>query len=151
MGGNFISKQLFTIGYEGNDIDFFVSRLKRNDIDYLLDIRQVPLSRKQGFSKSVLARRLNQDNIRYIHFRELGSPKHLRDKLKATNDYWGFFQKMDVYLTRKKEVIEEVHSYVVSNTCCLMCFERMATQCHRKLVADKIKEYNGNGLKIINI
>jgi uncharacterized protein (DUF488 family) len=32
-----------------------------------------------------------------------------------------------------------------------MCFERFPEKCHRTAVADKIKEYDGNGLKIKHI
>ena len=43
------------------------------------------------------------------------------------------------------------YHYVRKNTCCLMCFEHLAATCHRKIVARKIKELDGNGLQIKNI
>ena len=42
---------IFTIGYEKSTIDDFVSRLADADIDVLVDVRELPLSRKRGFSK----------------------------------------------------------------------------------------------------
>lgn len=144
-------RQLFTVGYEGIDIDSFLVYLTSNAIDCLLDIREIPLSRKQGFSKTVLSERLSQENIRYVHFKELGSPKPIREELKTNHDYSTFFKKMDRYLANKKETIEKAYHYVVNNTCCLMCFEHLATTCHRKIVARKIKAQDGNGLQIKHI
>lgn len=146
-----MSEELFTIGYEGIDIDNFITHLKDNAIDCLLDIREIPLSRKCGFSKTALSERLSQENIYYVHFGELGSPKPIREKLKANRDYSAFFKKMDKYLASKIETIENAYYYVREKTCCLMCFERLAATCHRKIVARKIKELDGNNLQIKNI
>lgn len=146
-----MAKELFTIGYEGMNLDGFVAQLKNFAINCLIDVREIPLSRKQGFSKTALAQRLNRENIHYIHFKELGSPKPIREKLKVSYDYLTFFREMDTYLANKEESIENAYDYVVDKTCCLMCFERFAEKCHRKIVATKIKERDGNGLHINNI
>ena len=146
-----MAKELFTIGYEGMALDAFVARLKNFAIDCLIDVREIPISRKYGFSKSGLTQRLDRENIHYVHFKELGSPKPIRQKLKINRDYSTFFKKMDKYLTNKKDALEKVYSYVIDNTCCLMCFEHLAEQCHRKIVARKIRERDGNGLQIKDI
>ena len=36
-------------------------------------------------------------------------------------------------------------------TSCIMCFERDPFQCHRKIVAEKVKEIDGNGIIITHI
>jgi uncharacterized protein (DUF488 family) len=143
-----MTRQLFTVGYEGRDINTFLHNLRSNAIDCVLDIREVPLSRKRGFSKTELARRLNRFGIEYVHLRDLGSPRPIREKLKLTRDYATFFKKMQTHLTNKKDAIEAAYHYVMTNTCCLMCFERLAADCHRKLVARKIKVRDGNSLEI---
>ena len=116
-------KELFTVGYEGIDIDSFLDCLESNSIDCLLDVREIPLSRKKGFSKTKLSERLSQENIQYIHFKELGSPKPIRQELKTNRDYSTFFKKMNRYLNNKKDTIEKAHGYVMNYTCCLLCFE----------------------------
>lgn len=40
-----------TIGYEGIDIDRFLSSLQAHDIETVVDIRELPPSGKPGFSK----------------------------------------------------------------------------------------------------
>lgn len=143
--------QLFTVGYEGATIDGFIDTLQANEIRCILDVRALPLSRKPGFSKNQLAQRLNRVDIQYIHLAELGAPKEIREKLKRTRDYPTFFRKMDKYLADKKEAVEQAYHHAMSSRCCLMCFERLVDQCHRKIVAEKIKATNGDGLQIKHI
>lgn len=144
-------RNLFTVGYEGTNINGFIANLLTNSVDCVLDVRQLPLSRKPGFSKNELAQRLNRAKIQYVHLADLGTPKPIRQKLKSTRDYSTFFKKMDAYLAARKDAIETAYKYAINNTSCLMCFERLADQCHRKLVAKKIKQRNGNGLQIIHL
>ncbi len=143
--------QLFTVGYEGTSIDAFISNLLTNNIDCILDVRALPLSRKSGFSKTELARRLNRAKIDYVHLADLGAPKPMRENLKSTRDYLTFFKSMERYLGNKEDAIEAAYSYVINHTCCLMCFERLAAECHRKIVARRIKAREGNGLQIKHI
>ncbi|MBN2183527.1 MAG: DUF488 domain-containing protein [Sedimentisphaerales bacterium] len=146
-----MSKALFTIGYEGVCIDDFISNLHVNNIEYIIDVRALPLSRKPGFSKNQLAKKLQSEDIQYIHLGDLGTPKDIREELKATRDYTKFFKKMEKYLSDKQEVIKVAYDHAMNSTCCLMCFEKFATQCHRKIIAEKIKATNGNGLQIKHI
>ena len=46
---------LMTFGYEGLDIESFLAVLKKNGITLLVDVRELPLSRKKGFSKTALS------------------------------------------------------------------------------------------------
>ncbi|RED22401.1 uncharacterized protein DUF488 [Rhodopseudomonas thermotolerans] len=39
---------VYTIGYEGTDIDRFVATLKAVGVEVLVDVRALPLSRKKG-------------------------------------------------------------------------------------------------------
>lgn len=142
---------LYTIGYEGRGIEEFVDRLKEFGVTRLIDVREIPLSRKKGFSKTALKQRLEEENIEYAHYRALGSPTEIRHKLRADWDYDRFFEAFSAYLAGKMEVIEEVYAYLSDGINCLMCFERMPEQCHRSCVAKKIKERDGNGLLIKDI
>jgi len=86
-----------------------------------------------------------------VHFKQLGSPKPLRDELKATKNYVSFFAEMDKHLSTQTEALESAYEHVMDRTCCLMCFEKLAAECHRKVVARKLIERNGNGLKLTHM
>ena len=143
--------EIFTIGYEGRGVEEFISQLKHFHITRLIDVREIPLSRKKGFSKSALKERLEAEKIEYLHFKSLGSPSSIRNKLKTDGDYDYFFNAFSNYLSINMETIIEVHNYISSGTNCLMCYERLPNKCHRSIVVNKIKEYDGNGLKIKHI
>jgi uncharacterized protein (DUF488 family) len=70
---------LYTIGYEGADIDRFIATLKAVEVTVVADVRAVALSRKRGFSKTALRARLAAEGIAYVHLVELGDPKPGRD------------------------------------------------------------------------
>ncbi|QJX02842.1 DUF488 domain-containing protein [Alcanivorax sp. IO_7] len=65
---------LHTAGYEGVDIETFVGRLLDAGVDQVIDVRQYPISRKRGFSKTALSKCLAGAGIDYCHLRELGCP-----------------------------------------------------------------------------
>ena len=75
--------QVFTIGYEGADVDRFLTTLKDAGVATLADVRAVALSRKRGFSKSALRDALAHQGIGYEHFIKLGTPKEGRQAARA--------------------------------------------------------------------
>jgi uncharacterized protein (DUF488 family) len=75
--------KIYTIGYEGLGLEDFVVRLRRAGVRIVIDVRELPLSRKRGFSKGALAEALATARIRYSHMRSLGCPKPIRDRHRA--------------------------------------------------------------------
>ena len=127
---------VYTIGYEGMDIDEFIRTLEINKIEQILDVREIPISRKVGFSKSKLESRLSADGIRYIHMKELGSPKEIREKLHATHDYKEFFDSYRYYIGSNFSYIQDAWERVLEYRTCLMCFEKKPEECHRSVLAE---------------
>ncbi len=130
----------FTIGYEGRNIDEFVNLLKKNNIRRLVDVREIPASRKNGFSKNQLAKNIMAAKIEYLHIGELGSPKDLRELYKANNDVDWFMIRYKSYLEGINGPFSRVKKLVEQPGTCLMCFERDFTLCHRSVIAEKLKE-----------
>lgn len=127
---------VFTIGYEGTNLDVFLSLLKANDISVLADVRDLPLSRKRGFSKNSLRIVLEKNGIHYRHFRELGAPKELRAALKKTGDWAKYREGYLTLLSQKTSVLEEVGLLLGWYRTCFLCFEEDPSTCHRSLVAE---------------
>jgi len=146
-----MSLRLFTIGYEGVDLTSFLKCLEKNAVECLIDVREIAFSRKRGFSKTPLSHALEAVGIHYVHLKELGSPTSVREELKSSGDYAKFFDTMEKYLAGRQEEIERAYSYIGRMTCCLMCYERLAAMCHRKVVVKKIKQRDGNGLEVTHL
>ena len=55
--------RIFTIGYEGATQAELIAALQAAGVQLLADIRAVPLSRRPGFSKNILAAGLREAGI----------------------------------------------------------------------------------------
>jgi uncharacterized protein (DUF488 family) len=104
----------------------------------VLDIRQLPLSRKRGFSKVALAAILRQGGISYTHFPALGCPRPIRDRYKADGDWVAYARAFNSYLVNQEEALAEVVRIASKTPACLLCFEADFSRCHRSIIARSI-------------
>ena len=141
----------YTIGYEGWQLDDFVARLRAQRVEVLIDIREKPASRKPGFSKTPLRAALEEAGIEYVHVKALGSPSAIRYEYKSGGDKDSFFRAYRAYLKTQVDQLRTVLDAVREKTCCLMCLERHAMDCHRSAVSDMLRQLDGNGLTFHNI
>ena len=93
--------QILTIGYEGTSLADFLATLKAAGVQRLLDIRELPISRRKGFSKSALSKALAETGIAYCHERALGSPREIRYRLREDGDLARFFSDFREYLATR--------------------------------------------------
>lgn len=143
---------VFTIGYEGLEPDSFVAYLKYWKIDAIADVRDLPLSRKKGFSKSPLIGLLSKHNIEYMSCKDLGAPKELREELHLSGNYNRFFEKYRKKISNSGQSLENLHKILSEGKkIALLCFERDPEKCHRKIIAEELKKIDGNGLSIKHI
>ncbi len=140
------NQSLFTTGYEGLDLEDFLALLNEHEIDCLIDIREKPISRKKGFSKTRLEDALSSEGIIYMPCKELGSPSAIRKKVKEDGDYQTFFEAYADHLSYQRPKLNEILELIGSATCCLLCFEKDHEICHRKIVAEEIKGMRQNGM-----
>lgn len=131
--------KLMTIGYEGSDIDDFIATLKSSGVKTLLDVRELPLSRKKGFSKRALCEALELAGIRYQHIKQLGDPKPGRDAARS-GDMPKFRRIFGEHMKQEptKEALRDVVPTILEGGACLLCFERCHTDCHRAIVAKEL-------------
>ena len=52
-----------------------------------MDVRELPLSRKKGFSKSAFCAALSAHGMAYLHAPALGFPKPIRNQYKADGNW----------------------------------------------------------------
>ncbi|WP_341646475.1 DUF488 domain-containing protein [Thauera sp. SDU_THAU2] len=140
---------VFTIGYEGLDIDGFMSLLAEHGIDTVVDIRELPLSRKPGFSKKSLASVLNISGLEYIHMADLGCPKPVRDRYRADGNWKNYTEGFLEHLKLQGAAIVELSELVSSSNCALLCYEADFNFCHRSMVANAVRDYCGAGVEHI--
>ena len=69
---------IWTVGYERASSDALLAALGQAGVKVLIDVRDLPLSRRAGFSKSTLRASLEAAGIEYLHLKGLGTPKEGR-------------------------------------------------------------------------
>ncbi|MEV6589859.1 DUF488 family protein, N3 subclade [Streptomyces acidicola] len=132
---------LWSAGYEGRDIDSFVSSLLDNRIDVVADVRLTPISRKKGFSKTRLGQALAEAGIEYTHLRGLGNPKDNRAP------FWE--GRLDVGRARFRGVLrseeaqtdlERLAEHARQSRVAVLCFEKDESRCHRQVVLETVRK-----------
>jgi len=126
---------LYTFGYEGLELDAFLARLKRAGVRQVVDVRELPLSRKKGFSKTALSAALVAQGIEYVHVAALGCPKPIRRRVKLDGDRRRYEASFRGYLKTQIDSVRQLARLARTKAVCLLCFEADYNQCHRSLVA----------------
>lgn len=127
--------RIFTIGYEGATQANFIEALRSANVELLADVRAVPLSRRPGFSKNVLAAGLREAGIDYIGLKALGTPPEGREAARKHNHA----KLVEVYsgqleLPEALAQMAQLRSLAEERPTALMCFEREPEGCHRSLL-----------------
>jgi uncharacterized protein (DUF488 family) len=125
---------LMTIGYEGLDLSTFLAALKANRVTTLVDVRELPLSRKKGFSKSSLAAAVEAAGISYTHVPALGCPRDIRRDYYHDEDWSRYKKRFNAYLRRQRAALTGLVDTAKAGRACLVCFEADYQFCHRSLI-----------------
>jgi uncharacterized protein (DUF488 family) len=142
--------RVFTIGYEGAELDRFLTTLQDAGVATLADVRAVALSRKRGFSKSALRDALAQRHLGYEHFIRLGTPKEGRQAARAGDA--ALMQRIycdEVLATPEAQAsFEQLENLARQQPICLLCFERDPATCHRRILAEHLGTH---GMEVVDL
>ncbi len=135
---------VFTLGYEGLHLETYLNRLICNHVVVLCDVRCNALSRKFGFSGSMLSSVLPKLNIEYRHFPELGVIPEKRQNLNTETDYKVLFQHYCKNIINEEGKLESLRQVIESKRrVVLTCFETNPEHCHRHCISDFLEsEYH---------
>ena len=143
---------LFTIGYEQLELADLITELRVCGIHTLVDVRELPLSRKPGLSKNGLKQALAENGIAYWHLRPLGCPRDIRHTYRTDHNWRHYTAGYLAYLTTQQEAVDELSRYVTNHRCALLCFEADAATCHRSFIARAVQEsLSPKGLAVIHL
>jgi uncharacterized protein (DUF488 family) len=135
--------RIFTIGYEGLDLAAFTALLARHGVETVVDIRELPLSRKKGFSKQALKHELQLAGFGYAHIGALGCPRPVRDGYRQHRD-WGIYTEGFMrHLREQDAALAALAELAKATTCALLCYEADYNFCHRSMVAEAVRGQGG--------
>jgi uncharacterized protein (DUF488 family) len=137
--------KLFTIGFTKKTAESFFSGLKGAGVKRLVDVRLNNVSQLAGFAKrddlSYFTRTIT--HIDYVHFPQLAPTQELLDAFKKHKGSWEEYERKFIDLLTSREIERSFSSEILDGDC-LLCSEDKPHHCHRRLVAEYLKEKWGD-------
>jgi uncharacterized protein (DUF488 family) len=136
--------RIFTIGFTKSTAESFFSRLKASGATKLIDVRLNNVSQLAGFAK--------RDDLKYFakaicgmdydHLLSLAPTQNLLDSYKKRRGSWSDYEREFLALMEERQ-IEKIDRNRLDGGC-LLCSEDKPHHCHRRLIAEYLKDKWGN-------
>jgi uncharacterized protein (DUF488 family) len=133
-----------SIGYEKAGFVDFIRRLQSARVATIIDVRDLPLSRRAGFSKRQLRAGLADAGIGYLHLRALGTPAAGREanRRRQWPLFWDIVER-SLARTEAQDALAEAAATATATLSCLLCYEADPCICHRRRVAEMLQTRDG--------
>ncbi len=133
--------KLFTIGFTQKTAETFFTMLMKAKVRRILDVRLNNKSQLAGFAKKNDLRYFLKTigSVGYRHLPELAPTKTILDDYKKNKSDWCVYEEQfsDLMKTRR---IEAQMSEILKDGDCLLCSENKPEHCHRRLVAEYLRD-----------
>ena len=133
--------KLYTIGFTGKTAEVFFSLLRNNSVKKIVDTRLNNVSQLAGFAKGADLKFFAGEigHMDYEHNVDLAPTKELLSRYREKKMSWQDYEKeyLDILEIRKiaqKTDIDSLHES------CLLCSEHSPENCHRRLLAEYLKQ-----------
>ena len=135
---------LFTIGFTGKSAEKFFGLLKGSGARRLVDVRLNNVSQLAGFAKKKDLAYFVKElcGMEYSHLPELAPTQDILDEYKKNKGDWAVYERKFLELMRSRQIEKTVPRNVIEEGC-LLCSEDKPHHCHRRLVAEYLKEHWG--------
>ena len=144
--------EVYTVGFTRKSASEFFGLLKAHGIRRLLDIRLNNTSQLASFAKrDDLAYFLRElCGAEYWHETRLAPTQEMLDSYKKNGGDWSDYEKAFLALMRERTIETTLDRRVFDVPTVLLCSEATAEQCHRRLVAEYLREQWG-GIEIVHL
>ena len=133
---------IYTIGFTKKPAEVFFGKLSRDGVRRVVDVRLQNVSQLAGFTK--------RDDLRYflrticaldyVHMPILSPTKELFDAIKKHGLDWDSYERRFLEILRARK-IEDTVSRDLLDGACLLCTEETPDHCHRRLVAEYLRDH----------
>ncbi len=137
--------KIYTIGFTQTSAEEFFGRLIKAGVRKIVDVRLNNSSQLAGFAKKNDLKYFLKaiGNVDYIHMSVLAPSEEILAEYKKQKGDWHFYEKRFLALMQERR-IENVVSQDELDRTCLLCSEHLPEHCHRRLVAEYLKNKWGN-------
>ena len=134
--------KLFTIGFTKKSAETFFTKLRTSGAKRIVDVRLNNVSQLAGFAK--------RDDLRfflrsicqmdYVHIPSLAPTQEMLDAYKKEKGDWPTYERAFMDLMKARGIQNSVDRETIDHGC-LLCSEETPEHCHRRLVADYLKDH----------
>lgn len=141
-----------SIGYERyRSVEDFARLLAGAGVERLIDVRELPISRRRGFAKTALGEALAEQAVEYVHLRSMGNPKEFRDLYKSGRVEAGRAGYEQLLTEERGDDLRELAATINEKRSALMCVEHDEAVCHRQVIFAALQSQLGLRLDIARI
>ena len=138
--------RVFTMGFTKKNAELFFKKIEDNKIQILIDVRLNNHSQLAGFTKEKdLTYFLKKICFcEYIHMVEYAPTKEILDDYKKGKIDWAGYKESFLQLSGRRHIEETfVKNFSKYDRVLLLCSEPTPENCHRRLVAEYLKDKTG--------
>jgi uncharacterized protein (DUF488 family) len=137
--------KILTIGFTKKSAETFFTLLKNAGVRRLVDVRLNNVSQLAAFAKKDDLRYFAKAicNMDYTHVPDLAPTQEILDEYKKRKGQWALYESKFLDLIRSRQIEKKVSRTMLDGGC-LLCSEEKPDHCHRRLVAEYLKEKWGD-------
>ena len=145
--------KLYTIGFTKKSAERFFTLLKNAGVSKIVDIRLNNASQLAGFAKGSDLQFFVKNILgaNYVHIPDLAPTKELLKSYQDKETTWAEYVHVFSEILKKRH-IKERYKVEDFDNCCFLCTEDTPEQCHRRLVAEYLRDVNPDKeIKILHL
>lgn len=138
--------EIHTIGFTKRSAADFFGTLKRAGISRLVDIRLHNTSQLAGYTKKDDLTYFMREicNAEYVHQPLLAPTETLLSDYRKKKITWSDYERMFMDLMREREIHLQIPRSLFDFPAVLLCSEDKPIRCHRRLVAEYLRDTWGD-------
>ena len=137
--------KLSTIGFTKKSARRFFDLLRQSGTKRIVDVRLNNESQLAGFAKKADLEYFLDAlcGMEYVHLPILAPTKEMLDDYKKKRGDWKTYEDRFIALMHERRIEETIPQEIIADGC-LLCSEDKPHHCHRRLVAEYLKQHWGN-------
>lgn len=137
--------KVFTVGFTKKSARRFFDALRESGAKRVVDVRLNNVSQLAGFAKREdLAFFLKEIcGMEYVHLPQLAPTQEMLDDYKKRKGDWLAYEERFLRLMKERRIETTIPKDLIADGC-LLCSEDKPHRCHRRLVAEYLKEHWGD-------
>lgn len=143
--------KLFTIGFTGKSAEGFFDLLKNAGVSKIVDTRINNVSQLSGFAKGADLKFFAKEigDMSYVHNVDFAPTKELLADYRNKKMNWKEYEDAYLNLLDMRKIIQKVNVEDLHQNC-LLCSEHTPEKCHRRLLAEYLKNVR-NDIEITHL